>query len=184
MNKAQKQQAEEKKALVSHEVLFTGPIFSVEREKYQFSDSSSRTYDLVKHAQAVAVLPIDSHGNLLLIQQYRRAPDTILLEIPAGLMEKGEEIEKSAQRELQEEIGYYANTLIPIGSFYTSPGFCDELVHIFIAKDLVESKLPHDEHEVIDLAVVSKSEAFRLIQQGEIRDMKTHLALAHYFQMR
>lgn len=182
MKKAQKQQAEEKKAFVSHQVLFTGPIFSVEREEYQFPHGTHRTYDLVKHAQAVAVLPVDSHGNLLLIHQYRRAADTILLEIPAGLMEKGEEIEKSAQRELQEEIGYYANTLIPIGSFYTSPGFCDELVHIFIAKDLVESKLPHDEHEAIDLAIISPAAALLLIQQGKIRDMKTHLALAHYFQ--
>ena len=173
--KAKMQQQQEREDLISRSTLFSGKIFSVEREEH-----STRTYDLVKHKQAVAILPIDSKGNVILIQQYRRPPDEILIEIPAGLMEKDEEIEACAERELQEEIGYRANTLIPIGSFYTSPGFCDELVHIFIAKDLVESKLPHDEHEMIDLYIVSKKEIVKLLESKQIRDMKTQLALSYY----
>ena len=141
-------------------------------------------HEIIEHAPAVAVLPVDENENILLIKQYRRAADKILIEIPAGLIEKNEKPENCAKRELQEEIGFFPNTLIPLGGFYLSPGFCDEYVYIYIAKDLIKKPLPPDDGEIIETFSVTIEEAIELIENNKIIDAKTISSILRYFHFK
>jgi ADP-ribose diphosphatase len=160
--------------------IYKGPIFTVETHTV-YLPRGEKSYDIVKHDHAVAIVPISNDGKIILIKQWRRAMEEILIEIPAGLIEKDEKPFDCGQRELQEEIGYKAGEMIPFGKVYNSPGFCDELLHLFIARELIPSTLPKEESEAIDLFPVTPTEALELIRTGQIRDAKTHLGLLHYF---
>jgi ADP-ribose pyrophosphatase len=152
----------------------------VRQDVYQWEGEPPHACDLVLHPGAVAILPIAADGRLLLIRQWRRAVGEILIEIPAGILEKGEEAAACANRELQEETGFRAKTLVPIGSLYTAPGFCNEKIHLYLASDLEESPLPPDAHEAIDLHTVSLEEALDLIETNRIIDAKTIAAVLRY----
>ena len=103
-----------------------------------------------------------------------------LLEIPAGIMEKGETPEETAKRELREEIGYDARRLEHVASFYSSPGFSDEIIHLFYATELFLSRLDSDEDEIIEGVTLTPDECKRLIEEKEIADAKTLVALMWY----
>ncbi len=170
---------EEKAAKPSSRYLHKGKILQIRLDTFQ-KEGKERTFEIVEHPGAVAILPITSKGDIILVRQWRRAAETILLEIPAGTLEKRENPASCAQRELQEETGFYAHSLLPYGGFYTVPGFCTEFIHLFIAKDLEKRPLPADDDEGIDVIVVSLKEALQLIQKEEIKDAKTILALYKY----
>ncbi|PTA67370.1 NUDIX domain-containing protein [Deinococcus arcticus] len=103
-------------------------------------------WEIVRHASAVAVLALNARGEMLLVRQQRRAIDAVTVEAPAGLIDEGESPETAARRELQEEAGLDGDMTL-LTRFYSSPGFCDEELHVFEATGLRESKLPHDEDE-------------------------------------
>lgn len=156
-------------------------MISVRSDTYAFNPPHQ--WDVVLHPGAVAVLPVDKQGNLLLIQQWRRAASQILLEIPAGILEEGEIPAETAQRELQEEIGFLAEELIPLGGIYTAAGFSNEYIHLFLGRKLVESSLPQDLHEAIDLVQMSLKEALHLIDTHQITDAKTICAILKYSRL-
>lgn len=164
--------------------IYSGRIVKLYLDTFVYPDKSTRTYELVEHAGAVAILPINQKGQLLLIKQYRSALGEILIEVPAGILEKGEKIEMCAQRELQEEIGYAAQKLTFMGTVYSSPGFCNETLHLFLAKNLKKSILKGDEDEEIDIFPVSEAEALKLIGENKIRDLKTIAAIFFYKEWR
>jgi len=136
--------------------------------------------DIIVHPGAVGILPVDQEGKLLLIRQWRHPVQRDLLEIPAGCLEPSESILDCAQRELQEEAGVRAGTLIPLGGIYTAPGFCTEYIHLFLAQDLLESSLPPDESEDITVIPTTLEEAERKAQSGDLCDGKTLTALYLY----
>ena len=132
------------------------------------------------HPGAVAIVPINEQGNLLLVKQWRRAANRITLELPAGTLEENEPPLECAQRELQEEIGYKADTFISLGGFYSSPGFCTEYIHLFIAETLSESSLLPDDHEAIDVVEISLIDALKLIDSHQMNDSKTIIGILQY----
>jgi ADP-ribose pyrophosphatase len=158
-------------------VVFHGRVFDLVQEQVRYPDGRLAEVDLIRHAGAVAVLPIDPDGQLVLIRQYRHAVGGMLLEIPAGRLEDGEDPEACAQRELQEEIGMAAGWLRPLGGFYPVAGYSDEYLHIFLAGDLAASELPGDPDELIELEHLSPSKALSMAARGEIEDAKTLIAL-------
>lgn len=179
MEKSLHQKELEESASSSTQELYKGRLFSVKRDTLKFADHTHH-WDIVVHPGAVAAIPVNKNGKLILIQQWRRAIEKIIYELPAGVLEPGESPLKTVERELQEEIGYHANTFIPLGGFYSTPGFCTEYIHLFVAKDLTPKTLPGDLHEAIDVVEMDLEEGLGLIDSNEIQDMKTIAGLLRY----
>lgn len=174
---AEKQASLERNAQVHSRWIYQGKFISVRQDGIDYPNQTHQTWDIVIHPGAVAVIPLTSQGEIILVEQYRRAIGRITLEIPAGLLDPGETPEICAERELQEEIGYKAQTLIPLGAYYSSPGAYTEKVHLFLAKQLVESRLIAEDTDTIDIKVLPFQEALRWVEDGTICDAKTALAI-------
>ncbi len=171
---------EEKRSRIESDTPFCGQFLKVRRDLIFFPGSPPKVWDIVETAGAVAILPIDSSKNLILVEQWRRAVNQITLEIPAGLLNPGESPAECAQRELQEEIGYFAHSLEPFGGYVMSPGIMTEYVHLFLATDLVASSLKADDTDGIDLKILSLKEALNMIENKTIIDAKTALTILRY----
>lgn len=178
--KSQLQYRLEKNAKTTREVIYTGKIISLRKDIFQIENSSPHQFDIVLHPGAVGILPINEKGNLLLVKQWRRAAEKILLEIPAGTLEDSEDPLECAKRELQEETGFKGDIFISLGGFYTAPGYCNEYLYLFVAKDLSPSPLPPDEHELIDVVELGLTEALDMIYEHKIEDVKTIAGILQY----
>lgn len=174
---AKRQRSEEEAARSERTLVHQGKVITVYEERLTFHDGRSLCLDTVLHPGAVAVLPLDRDGKIVFIKQWRRNTGKILIEIPAGCLEPGETPESCADRELQEEIGFRAKTLISLGGFYTSPGFCNEYIHLFLGKNLIPSRLEAEDSEYIDPFPLSLEEA---LAYDEEFDAKTLCALHRY----
>jgi ADP-ribose pyrophosphatase len=125
-------------------------------------------------------VPVANDGRLLLVKQWRHPAAKVLTELPAGTLEAGEEPRLCAERELQEEAGFKPTTLTSLGGFFSAPGFCTEYLHLFVAEGLVESRLPGDIDEHIELYPVTLDEALALIEDGSICDAKSVAGILRY----
>ncbi len=133
--------------------------------------------EVVEHPGGAAVLPVLSNGDILLVEQFRYPMRQSLLELPAGKIEPGELPEVTAARELEEEVGFRAGSLEKLAEFYTTPGFCNERLHLYLAKHLQPSREPRDEEEELSVHCFSPDELDRLIRLGKIVDAKTLIGL-------
>ncbi|MFN4336541.1 MAG: NUDIX hydrolase [Candidatus Nitrosocaldus sp.] len=142
---------------------------------------NGKVREVVEHRGSVAILPLLDDGRVILERQYRHAIGRELIEVPAGMVEEGESIDDAAQRELMEETGYRARRLEYVGRCYMTPGYCNELIHFFIASDLERvANTSMDEDEEIELMVISIEEAVKKALANEIEDAKTLYALLRY----
>ncbi len=136
-------------------------------------------WEVIRHADAVAVLALNDAGEMLLVRQFRRAVDAHTLEAPAGLIDGEESPEAAARRELQEEAGLDGEVRL-LTRFYSSPGFCDEQLYVFQATGLRESKLPHDEDEDIEVVWMAPQKVLDGMREGRIVGSASTLAAAMY----
>lgn len=157
--------------------LFRGRIFSVAREEHALPDGRRSDYEIVRHPGGAAVLPLLSDDRIVLLHQFRPAIGESLWEIPAGRLDEGEAPEACAIRELEEEAGYRAECLEKIAEIYPAVGYCDELIHLFVARNLTQVPYAREHDEYIETVSLPLSEAIAMVQRGEIRDAKTQLAL-------
>lgn len=125
---------------VSSETLFKGRVISLQVDEVELPNGKTGKREIIKHPGAVAVIAITDEGKMIMVEQYRKAMERSLVEIPAGKLELGEEPLRSAERELEEETGYGSAEMKHLISFYTSPGFADELVHVFVATGLTKKE--------------------------------------------
>ncbi|AHI56480.1 NUDIX domain-containing protein [Listeria ivanovii] len=171
----------EEKTLHS-ETLFKGNIIQLQVDEVELPNGEHSKREIIKHPGAVAIIPFSADGAMYLVEQFRKPLEKTIIEIPAGKMEVGEEPIITAKRELEEETGFQSDNLTYLTSFYTSPGFANELLHIFVARDLhqVEKPLEQDPDEFINLVKVTPAEAEQLIQQQLIHDAKTMYAMAYW----
>jgi len=136
--------------------------------------------DLVSHPGAVVVLPVLPDGRIVLIRNYRFAVEDTLWEAPAGTLELGEQPDDAAKRELEEETGYVTGDLQPLVQCYASPGYCNELFHIYAAKDLKKTEQRLEEGEQITVHPLTRDEVEALLREGKIRDAKTLVAIQSF----
>lgn len=153
-------------------------IFEVHEGEVRFPNGRQSRQSWIDHKPCIAVVPLTERGELILIRQYRHATRQTLIEIPAGALDKGEElVETCVQRELAEETGFQAKRLVKLFEGYLVPGYCNEYMHFFLALDLFPRPLPPDEDEFIETMVVSFEEAEAMIRTGQIIDAKTALGI-------
>lgn len=153
-------------------------IFDVWEEEVDLPNGKTIRQSWINHNPTVAIAAINDKNELILIKQYRTAVKKNLLEIPAGSLDNLEEAPADcAQRELAEETGFKAKTLVKLFEGYLLPGYCNEYMYFFLAKDLFSAPLTPDEDEFIEIMPVSFSKARKLIDKGEIIDAKTVLGI-------
>lgn len=160
--------------VVGSETVYTGPIFTVRRDEVVFPDGGSATRDVVTHDGAVAVVPVDDDGNVVLIEQYRHAVGEMLWEVPAGLLDvAGEHPLQAARRELAEEVGLAADRWHTLVDLVSAPGFCNERVRVFLARGLSPVDRPEGftlEHEEASVEVhrVPIADAVAAVHGGQV----------------
>ena len=161
---------------------YTGKVISLDVDVVRFPDGSVGELEMIRHPGASAIVPFlsDPRGEdpqVLMIRQYRYAAEGYLLEIPAGRLDPGEDPRDCALRELKEETGCSAAKVDHLFTMYTTPGFTDEKIHLFMATGLVAGESKRESDEFLDLEPMPLSRALELVETGEIKDAKTALGL-------
>ena len=164
------------KKLDSREI-YRGRIIRVHVDEVELADGSRSSREIVDHHGGVAVLPVDAEGYAYCVRQYRYAYGKSLLEAPVGKLEAGERPEDCALRELSEETGYEAERLVPLGWLYPSPGYCSEVLYLFLATGLRPGRAHLDPGEFLDVERHSLAELEELVLRDEIHDAKTVTAV-------
>jgi ADP-ribose pyrophosphatase len=173
---------ETKAGKVESRRVYTGKIISVDVDTVRFPDGSTGELEMIRHPGASAIVPFlsDPRGEdpqVLMIRQYRYAADGYLYEIPAGRLDQGENPRDCAVRELKEETGCTAEHFDHLLTMYTTPGFTDEKIHLFMATGLVAGETKHEVDEFLDLHPMRLSRALEMVEAGEIQDAKTVIGL-------
>ena len=158
--------------------IFKGKVFRVTRDRVSIPGKGEFVREIVRHTGAVVIVPLVSETEVLLVKQYRFAADAQLWEVPAGTLEPGESVQECAARELEEETGYRAGEIRLVLEFYSTPGFCDELMHLFIARKLGPGRQKLDGDESLVTERFHLEQAKEMVVAGEIRDAKTIIGLA------
>lgn len=159
------------------ETKYTGKIVNVYLDNIVLHDGSKAVREVVEHPGGVTVLPVDKDGMCYMVRQFRYPMQRMMLEAPAGKLEKGENIAVCAQRELSEETGFTADEMIYLGSFCTSPGYSTEVLHIYLALGLHAGDSHPDEGEFLNVEKIALDELFKMVMNNEIDDGKTVIAI-------
>lgn len=162
---------------VSSETIFEGKIITVKKDKAVLEDGTNVTREVVEHNGGVCVIPITNDGYIYLVKQFRYPLQEVLLEVPAGKINKGEDPFECGKRELLEEVGISHADYTDLGVMYPSCGYTNEHIYLYMAEDLKFEKQQLDEGEFLDVVKISFQEAFDKVMNNEIRDGKTQLAI-------
>ena len=168
--------------LLARTTVYKGRIIQLEIDAVKLPTGHAVDMEIVRHPGSVVLLPIPEPGKVILIRQYRYTIDRWIWELPAGTLKPNEDPAKAAARECEEEINLVPHRVTPLGSFYPSPGFCDELMNFFRCEDLrppaADSTVTKDDDEEIEPKAFTLGEARALVASGEIIDMKTLAGLS------
>ncbi len=164
---------------ISTERVFTGRVFSVDRDRVRLPHGRETTQDVVRHSKSVVLVPIPEPGRIILIRQYRYAINMWMWELPAGSVDEGETPEQAAARECHEEIGLRPSTVVRLAALYPTPGYCDEemLIYRVSGLEVQQEAAEVDEDESIEAKEFDLRDARDMVRRGEIVDMKTIVAL-------
>jgi len=163
----------QKLSVLESREIYKSKVISLVEEKVQKPDGGSYTHLSVKHPGAVVIIPQESDGSLLVLEQYRHSVRDTLLEFPAGTINVGEDPKFCAERELEEEVGKKASDWIDLGTLYPAPGFCNERQFIYFARNLAEGVSNLDEDEILNVRRMTISEVEDAIQNGAMIDGKS-----------
>ncbi|MHC4295162.1 MAG: NUDIX hydrolase [Planctomycetota bacterium] len=164
-----------------NELVFDGKVAEVHKVGLRMSDGNVVQRDLIHYDGAAVILPVLADGSIVLIRNYRFTVDEHLWELPAGMLEEDEDPAACATRELTEETGYTAGKIEKLGEFFTGPGTTDELMHAYLATDLIDGEQNLERYEEITVEVFPDAKVRRMVVDGTIHDAKTVTALAIYW---
>ncbi len=159
------------------EHIYDGKVVDLWLDTVLLPDGKEATREVINHPGGVCVLAVDENNNVLTVRQYRKATDDVMLEIPAGKLEYGEDVEKAARRELREETGMIAGNMVYLGYFYPTPAYCREKIHMYFASQLTKTETDLDEDEFLEASPIPFSQLHKMVLSNEITDGKTVLAL-------
>lgn len=164
---------------LSSESVYQGSLIDVRKDTVRLPNGKTTVREVVVHPEVVVMLPVLDDGRIVFVRQYRYAAGETLLEIPAGGIDQGETADHAARREMKEETGYDVGSLERMASFYSSPGFTTELMHLYLVTDLTPGT-PTEENDLIEVECLSLEEAMQQLGSGQMRDAKTIAALSLY----
>ena len=162
---------------VSSERVYTGRLLKIDRDLVELPNGRTTDLEMVRHPGASAVVPFVSDDDILMVRQFRYATSGFILEVPAGTLNAGESPDTCAHREVEEEAGHRAGRLEKLGAIYTTPGFTDEVIHLYAAHDLTPTGQRLDHDEVLTVERLSLRLALEMIREGGIVDAKSICAL-------
>lgn len=163
--------------------IYNGKVFDIIKDEVELSTGKKSIREVAMHPGGVVVVAQKDKDTILLVKQFRYPIKEVSLELPAGKLERGEDPDLAAARELEEETGFVGKTWKALGYIYTTPGFCDEKLYLYYATDLEFTKQNPDEGEIIDYFEFKIEDVFKMIKNGEINDSKTICALTRAFKI-
>lgn len=158
--------------------IYEGQIVSLRVDEIDAQGGGRRPFEVVEHPGGVVVIAQPDPRTIVLVRQHRHAVGADLWEVPAGKLEHGEDPYAAALRELREETGYSAQGLRLLWTAYSTPGFCNELLHFYVAEGLAAGEAAPDANEELQIRAFAVEEAWRMVERNELRDAKTQIALA------
>lgn len=162
---------------IDGENIFDGVVLHVRKDVIELPNGNTSTREYIKHNGAVCVIPVTDDNMIILERQYRYAIGKVLIEIPAGKLEPGEERLEAARRELEEETGYRAGKMTYLGEYYGSPALMDERVTMYLATELTRTEINLDEDEFLEVFTMPLEEAYQKVMNNELDDAKTQLCI-------
>jgi ADP-ribose pyrophosphatase len=169
---------------VTSKPIYAGRVVNLNLETVMLPNGATVELEVIHHPGAAAVVPVRDDGTVLLIRQYRHAVGGYIYELPAGKLDPGEDPKECAARELEEEIGFRASSLEHVVTFYTTPGFTDEVIYLYQARGLTPGRQKLDTDEVLEVVALSLEAALAKIRDGTIRDGKTIVGLQSIYLRR
>lgn len=169
-----------KEKRISTRHVFDGRIINLRVDEVLTPGGASAEREIVEHRGGAGIVAVDDDGRILLVEQYRCPYGEITLEIPAGKLDENENPELCAGRELSEETGYTAKIITSFGKVYPSPGYTNEVIHLYCAEGLIEGNAHPDDDEFLNLRRVALADALKMIEDGTLRDAKTVIGIMRY----
>ncbi|HEX3723580.1 MAG TPA: NUDIX hydrolase [Nitrolancea sp.] len=163
--------------VVESRTVFAGRLIRLRVDRVRFADGSEHDREVVEHPGAVAIVPVLANGDLVLVSQYRHAVGKRMLELPAGTRETGEDPRQTAIRELREETGFRTGGLSELVRFYVSPGWANEELIVYLARDILPGAPATEADEDLEVRTIRPDEVVHLIQRGDISDSKSIIGL-------
>ncbi len=166
---------------IQTEEIYNGKVVKLRVDEVSLPNGKTSKRELLSHQGAAAVIPVTKDNKIVFVRQYRKAIEKMLIEIPAGIIDKGEQPERTAVRELEEETGYTAKALTFVTSFYSTPGFTDELIYIYYTNELelLSEVKQNDDDEFVELIELTLAEAKEYMKEQQIHDAKTNYAILY-----
>ena len=162
---------------IKTEQIYNGRVINLRKDEVTLPDGKKSIREIIDHPGAVVILAENKEMKLIMVEQFRKAVEDVLLELPAGTIEPNEDTIECAKRELEEETGYQAERWQKVIEFYSAPGFCNEKLTLFFAHNLVKTSTNTDHDEFIEVKDVDRSEIISLIKNNQIKDAKTLIGI-------